>query len=286
MRIRISLCIGVVLVWVLSNLLVPVSAAQEPVLEVRNGEQLKLWTRSALLADAVEIQIDKDSAYKRRMTYRAVPYAKLMPQVEQHVSVQFVASDGFVANISGKDLAGKGQAYVAIETTEHSWPAVNPDNPHKSASAGPFYLVWLTPEAGNISNEQWPYQVAKISVTLTLSERYPQIVPKSTPSATTAQTSQAKLAMKGLQVYSKHCAVCHTINGGGDASVGPDLNLPFNPTEYFQEAYLRKLIRDPASVRRWKLAVMPGFDRQTIPEDDLQNLLVYLTLMAKQRDPK
>jgi mono/diheme cytochrome c family protein len=277
---------GLVLAWILSNLLVPLSAAQEPVLEVKNGEQLKLWTRSALLAEAVEIKIDKDSAYKRGMTYRAVPYAKLMPQVEQHVSVQFVASDGFVANISGKDLAGKGQAYLAIETTEQSWPAVNPDNPHKSASAGPFYLVWLTPEAGNITNEQWPYQVAKISVALTLPQRYPQIVPKLTSSTTPAQVNQAKLAMKGMQVYTKNCAVCHTINGGGDASIGPDLNLPFSPTEYFQEEYLRKLIRDPASVRRWKLAMMPGFDRRTIPDQDLQNLLVYLTLMAKQRQPK
>lgn len=262
------------------NFLAPASWAQEPILQVSNGTQVKQWTRSALLAEAVEIQIAKDSAYKRGMTYRAVPYAKLMPQVEQYPSVQFVASDGFVANIAGSDLAGKGQPYLAIETAEKSWPAVNPDNPHKTASAGPFYLVWLTPEAGKISNEQWPYQVAKISVAQPLQVRHPQIVPAAKPQAGYAQ------AMKGMQVYIKNCAVCHSMNGGGDASIGPDLNLPFNPIEYFKEPYLRKLIRDPASVRSWKQALMPGFDQQTLSDQDLQDLIVYLKRMAAQRQVK
>ncbi|WP_395010383.1 c-type cytochrome, partial [Undibacterium sp.] len=217
------------------SFLAPASSAQEPILEVNNGTQVKQWTRSALLAEAVEIRIVKDSAYKRSMTYRAVPYTKLMPQVEQYPSIQFVASDGFVANIAGSDLAGKGQAYLAIETSEQSWPSLNPDHPQKTASAGPFYLVWLTPEVGKIGSEQWPYQVAKINVAQPLQVRHPQIVPVNKPQIGYAQ------ALKGMQVYVKNCAVCHTMNGGGDASIGPDLNVPFNPTDYFKEPYLRKL---------------------------------------------
>lgn len=261
----------------MSVLLVGNAAAQEPVLELRNGEQIQHWTRSALLAQARDISIAKDSAYKRSMKYRAVPIAQLLPKVDKYPSVQFVASDGFVANISGSDLAGKGQAYLAIEPADQSWPAVNPDNPAKTASAGPFYLVWLTPEAGKISNEQWPYQLAKISVEAALSQRYPQIIPVA------AAGEKSQQALRGMHIYIKNCAVCHTMNGGGDAAIGPDLNLPFSPTEYFQEQFLRQLIRQPASVRSWKQALMPGFDEQTISTADLDDLIVYFKKMKQKR---
>jgi mono/diheme cytochrome c family protein len=253
------------------------AAAQEPVLEVKNGYQIQRWTRSALLAQAKDINIAKDSAYKRSMTYRAVPFAQLLPQADKYQSVQFVASDGFVANISGSDLAGKGQPYLAVEPADQSWPAVNPDNPVKTASAGPFYLVWLTPDAGNISNEQWPYQVAKISVEAPLPQRYPQIIPVVSAGGNDQQ------ALRGMHIYIKNCAVCHTMNGGGDAAVGPDLNLPFNPTEYFQEKFLRQLIRQPASVRSWKQSLMPGFDEKTISAADLDDLIVYFKKMKQTR---
>lgn len=246
----------------------------EPSLEIKLGGQAQTWSRKALLAEAQIINVARDSAYKRAMRYQAVPLSKLIPNAAQYESVQFVASDGFVANIPGIDVAGKGSAYLAIETEQQAWPAIDANNPNKTASAGPFYLVWLNPEAGNISNEQWPYQVVKISVELPLTQRYPQILPKPAPIASYAQ------AQKGLQVYVKNCAVCHTINGGGDAAIGPDLNQPYSPTVYFQEKFLRKLIRQPASVRAWKTSLMPGFDEKTITPTQLDDLLVYLKHMA------
>ena len=35
--------------------------------------------------------------------------------------------------------------------------------------------------------------------------------------------------------------VCYTLNGAGNAHVGPDLNLPQNPTEYLVPTALRQL---------------------------------------------
>lgn len=246
----------------------------EPRLEIKQGAQTHHWSRSALLAQAQTITIAHDSAYKRRMQYQAIPIQKLMPNAAQYEAIQFVASDGFVANIAGKDVAGKGQAYVAIEPEQQPWPPIDANNPQKTASAGPFYLVWLSPEAGKISSEQWPYQVVKISVEQPLTQRFPQIVPKPSSSATYAQ------ALKGLKVYVKNCAVCHTLNGGGDAAIGPDLNQPYSPTAYFQEKFLRKLIRQPSSVRAWKTSLMPGFDEKAISPAQLDDLLVYLKHMA------
>jgi mono/diheme cytochrome c family protein len=84
-------------------------------------------------------------------------------------------------------------------------------------------------------------------------------------------------------VFAANCAACHRINGGGDAAVGPDLNKPFSPTEYFLEPFLRKLIRDPASVRNWGQRVMPGFALPVMSDAKLDDLLAYLRQMAKQK---
>jgi len=84
-------------------------------------------------------------------------------------------------------------------------------------------------------------------------------------------------------VYMVDCASCHPINGGGDAAVGPDLNKPHNPTEYFQEAFLRKLIRDPAAVRTWDKRIMPGFSTDALSNAQLDDLLDYLRQMARQQ---
>jgi hypothetical protein len=58
------------------------AAAQEPVLEGGNGEPLQRWSRSALFAQAEEIQKTKDSAYKQSMKYRAIPIAQLLLQAD------------------------------------------------------------------------------------------------------------------------------------------------------------------------------------------------------------
>ncbi|WMW80046.1 cytochrome c [Undibacterium cyanobacteriorum] len=251
------------------------ASIDEPRLEVTAGGKTLSLSRSELLLRSQVITVQKDSAYQRTMQYRAVPISVLLPSAADHASVQFVASDGFVANIAGQDLAGVGQAYLAIEELAHPWPPIDANNPHKTASAGPFYLVWLDPVAGKISNEQWPYQVAKIRVEQPLLQRYPRLAP--------AQINASAPAMRGLQVFLKNCAVCHKMNGAGDAEIGPDLNLPYNPTQYFQTEFLRKLIRQPSAVRTWKTSLMPGFDVKTISNAELDDLLSYLKAMAKSQ---
>ncbi|MBI3713886.1 MAG: cytochrome c [Burkholderiales bacterium] len=251
--------------------------AQVAVLEVNNGAATLQWTRAALLTQTTEIRIEQDVTYRRAMTYRAIALNKLLPHAEQYGTVQFVAADGFVANIAGKDLAGAGQAYLAIETPEQAWPAIDTDHPQKKLSAGPYYLVWGNPKAGKIGSEQWPYQVVKINVVRALSERFPQIRPAALPRAS------YPAALRGMAMYTKHCSVCHQMNGGGDAAIGPDLNLPYSPSDYFQEAFLKKLIRQPQSVRSWKNAQMPGFDRAALSDQELGDLIIYLRHMAKQQ---
>jgi len=244
-----------------------------PVLDIDLGGGVAHYERAALLKrpDVKTVTVADDVSYHKAMHYRALPLKALLGKGKLTGEVQFSALDGFVANIPAALLEGAGEPWLAIEPADKPWPALKAGSP----SAGPFYLVWLAPQKGGVSQEQWPYQIAKITASKPVAARYPQIVPKNVAAGGPEE--------RGLRVYTANCSSCHPINGAGDAAVGPDLNLPANPTEYFQEAYLKKLIRDPASVRTWDGRMMPGFSSNTLPENDLDDLLAYLRQMAKQR---
>lgn len=249
-------------------------AANDPVLQLQLSNQKQKLARADLLRlpPTRSITIPDDPVYKRTMTYTAVPLSAILRDIRAFHSLQFKAADGFAADIPVNLLLSASEPWLAIETAGKPWPEVKPGGP----SAGAFYLVWLTPEKSGITPEQWPFQVVSISNVEPLQQRYPQIVPD-------AATDSA--AYRGLQVFAMQCAVCHRINGGGDGTIGPDLNKPFNPTEYFHEDFLRKLIRNPASVRTWPQSVMPGFSETTLSGAQLDDLLAYLRQMAKQKAP-
>ena len=113
----------------------------------------------------VEIEVPQDIAYGRAMRYRALPMAELLQgfALPPDQAIEAVANDGFAATLPLDLLrhrpGGSGSvAYLAIEPPASPWPKL----PGKSSSAGPFYIVWLRPEADGIRQEQWPYGVVEI----------------------------------------------------------------------------------------------------------------------------
>lgn len=252
-------------------------AAADPELTVTIAGRTATYAPAALLGlpAAASVTIPNDVAYKHEMTFRAVPIASLLAGVTPDDTLRFVASDGFVATIPAAPLLSRSGAvaYLAVEPADAPWPALKPEAP---ATAGPFYLVWLHPERGNITPEQWPYQVARIEAVAPLLKRYPMLAPAASLSAHDA-------ARRGYAVFEKNCSVCHTLNLGGDATVGPDLNVPYNPTEYMRVDALRRLIRDPQSLRRWPAAKMPAFEKKLLSDHDLSDLLAYLRHMADRK---
>jgi cytochrome c1 len=75
------------------------------------------------------------------------------------------------------------------------------------------------------------------------------------------------------------------MKGAGAADVGPDLGQPMGPTQYFTPEGLRRLIRDPKSVRTWPQQAMPGFDTAKLSDADLEALIAYLAYMAREPAP-
>jgi mono/diheme cytochrome c family protein len=271
-RLRLLLC-GLVCATLAQR-----AVATEPELTVVAGGRMATYAPAALLAmpGATLVTIPSDVAYKRDMSFHALPVSALLAGVAPDETIRFVASDGFVATMPAAPLLARGNgavAYVAIEPPDKPWP---PLKQGESTTAGPFYLVWVRPALGGIRDEQWPYQIARIESVLPLVKRYPMLAPAS-------GLSVHDPIRRGYAVYEKNCSVCHTLNLGGDATIGPDLNVPYNPTEYLRVDALRRLIRDPQSLRRWPAAKMPKFPVTALSDRELTDLLDYLRHMADRK---
>ncbi|MFG0532680.1 c-type cytochrome [Pseudomonas sp. yb_2] len=251
----------------------PLSAAQ---LHLELGATPRQWSSAELLGhpEARDISIEQDVSYKRPMHYRAVPLATLLEGVSARDHLQAVALDGFAAEMPAAALLqpGPARAWLAVEDPGKPWPPLGQGKP----SAGPFYLVWTAPQASGIRPEQWPFQIATLRKLAPVDQRFPALLPDPKLPADSP-------VRQGFALFQQNCLVCHRLNGAGDGQVGPDLNVPFNPTEYFQPVYLRKLIRDPQSLRRWPQAKMPGFAESVLSDQELDALLAYLGHMATRK---
>ncbi|MFL1551494.1 c-type cytochrome [Pseudomonas sp. O64] len=254
-------------------LALPASAAQ---LTIELDHANKTWQTADLLKhpDAQTVQVVDDVSYKRNMTYRAVPLASLLPGLKPENHLQAVALDGFAAELTAAPLLENrgARAWLAVEDPAHPWPALAAGKP----SAGPFYLVWTDPQAGHISPEQWPFQISGIKQLKTVAERFPALLPDPKLAANDPVN-------QGFALFQKNCLACHRLNGAGDAQVGPDLNIPYNPTEYFSGDFLKRYIRDPQSMRHWPQAKMPAFAASVLPDGELDLLVGYLKHMAGRK---
>ena len=252
--------------------------AVEPTLTLEVAERRMVLSRDALLnhPHALDVEISGDVAYGRAMRYRAVPLATLLQgfDLPEEGVLEATALDGFVAQVPLAPAAGRGnaKAFVAIEPNSAPWPRL----PGKQATAGPFYLVWQNAAADGIGPEQWPYQLASLALARTPRQRWPQI-------AVAPDLLQDHPARAGEAMFVKHCIACHKIDGGGGSVLGPDLNRPMNPVEYFQPAALRRYLRDPASVRHWPDQKMPGFPPSILSDTELDQLLAYLRHTSERR---
>ncbi|MBV2133059.1 c-type cytochrome [Pseudomonas sp. MAP12] len=255
-------------------LLPAMANAAELLVELADGSHR--YSSAELLAHPAsrELEIPADVAYKRAMHYRAVPLAELLEGVKAEDHLQAVADDGFAAELPAAALldAKGARAWLAVEDPAKPWPALG----KAGKSAGPFYLVWTHPEAEQIGAEQWPFRMVRLRILAPVAERFPAL----RPDPALAVDDPINL---GFAQFQKNCLACHRLNKQGDAAFGPDLNLPYNPTEYLRADLLRRYIRDPQSLRHWPQARMPGFAATALSEDQLDHLLAYLRHMAGRK---
>jgi mono/diheme cytochrome c family protein len=267
--------------WILAAFaLVALNAfASEARLEIVADKQRLSFSQSQLLSrpDLQAISV-ADSVYKQGFTqFKAIPIANLFKglKIPELAVVQCNSTDGFSANLEKTRLFSTdpkaSKAFLAIEDPGRPWPQLE----GKSTSAGPFYLVWINPEASAVGSEEWPYQIASFHILSDPRSVFPKIYPGA---------DAGENVRNGFKSFQKNCFACHRMNGNGAGSIGPDLNLPMNPTEYFDVKALAALIRDPAGVRTWPRRYMRGFSASAIPDAELADLIAYLRYMSTRRD--
>jgi mono/diheme cytochrome c family protein len=272
------------IIFILFGVMLPsagaVRVAHEATLTIAVAMNKQKVTAAELLANPAtrDIEIDHDTAYNRPMHYRAIPLAFLLANatLPPEKVIEAVGSDGF-ASMLPLDLAlhppkHGAEPFLAIEPPDSPWPAL----PGKSISAGPFYIVWLHPEASGIRSEQWPYMVAELRSEDSPAKRWPAL-------AVASDLSADDPVRVGQMLFVTQCLVCHRLNGAGTSDVGPDLNLPENPTEYFTETALARYIRDPASLRHWSRMQMKGFDKDALSDHEIDLVISYLKHMANRK---
>jgi mono/diheme cytochrome c family protein len=256
---------------------------QDPALVIQSGGKQVVFRRSELLKrkDLVTLDIDYDPAFPgKKLHYRAVPAHSLFEGIEipKDATIQFKCLDGFSGPMDQKKLLNSSSsgsiAYLAIELPDEKWPAINP--PADTRTAAPFYLVWADPKKSDIGQEQWPFQLAGFEVKGALASAFPaiQVDPKLPAN---------RAARRGLEIFAKTCFPCHTLNRQGEAQMGPDLNVPRNPTEYFSDPILKAFIRDPQSLHHWPQSKMTPFTKEALSDSSLADVIAYLRHMSKRK---
>ncbi|WP_175853699.1 c-type cytochrome [Burkholderia cepacia] len=255
-------------------------ASAQSTLELDTDGTARTLTRQTLLArpDATDIRVPRDIAYGRPMTFRAVPFAALLGDTPLPADgvLETRAADGFAAQLPLDLVRRRAPAgavpWLAIEDPAHPWPKL----PGKQVSAGPFYLVWLGPDAASVRGEQWPYQIVRVTIESSPLARWPSL-------AVDAALPADDPARAGQHLFVTQCLACHRLDGAGSSHAGPDLNTPMNPVDYFQPAALRRYIRNPASVRDWPGRVMPTFPPDQLSDRELEQIVAYLAYMARRK---
>jgi mono/diheme cytochrome c family protein len=255
-------------------------ASADAVLDVAIGGESRQLARDALLArpDVTSVEIANDVAYGKAMRFRAIPLAALLAAFRAPADsvIETIALDGFAAQLP-LDLVtntnpAKPIAWLAIEPADAPWPPL----PGKTASAGPFYVVWTGAAVATIRSEQWPYQVAKLVSEPSPLARWPVLgVDPALPATDPIRAGQA--------LFIKQCLPCHKLDGAGTSTVGPDMNRPMSPTEYMTRTGLHALIRDPKTVRSWPGELMPGFPVDQMSDREIDLVIEYLAHMAARR---
>ena len=255
----------------------------EPTFTLTLPDGSTTFTRADLLKHpaAKTLTLADQGAFKgQSVAFRAVPVTALFQgkTLDPELTVEFDSLDGFSASLDPHLLLNadpKGAlAYLAVEEPDKPWPRLG-----KGGSAGPFYLVWENPERSKVGQEQWPYQLRSFTLKEPIAKRFPALLPD--PALAADHPVRA-----GYELFTKNCFACHTLNGQGNGRLGPDLNLPHSPTEYMHEDYLRKLVRDPQSLRQWKGSRMSSFSKVQISDAELDSILAYLKHKAAQRRAK
>jgi len=218
------------------------------------------------------VTVRSDPAYAREMRYEgwSLPdVLSLVPGIEtlasdERTAITFVASDGYRASEPLRPVwEARRRGYVAFRDLDAGPGKWTPFRAGKSTvTPAPFYLVW----SGRADRSlPWPYALVRIEIS-TLADVFGRAAPKD------------RAALPGFEVFRANCMSCHSVNLAG-GSVGPELNVPRNVTEYWIPAELPPYVRNAGAFHF--RARMPAFD--SLSERQIADVVAYLRRMKDEK---
>lgn len=253
--------------------------ALDSILRIIAPDKSLILTKSELLYHPAlaQVTINNDRAYPNKtMHHNVIPLCKLLApfNISEQDFIELIAKDNFHVYVpSAKVMDCSKNASIAMLAIEPAskWPII--DN-HTGTNAGPYEVIWLHPERSYISNEYWAWSVVTIKITRKLDYKSVLAPPRITNPP----------LINGYQLYISHCEGCHTINHIGKSNIGPDLNCPKNPLDYYPNiTLLKKFIRDPKSVRSLPQGRMSGSDIESLSDIDLDDLIKFFAYMNTKK---
>lgn len=248
----------------------PTASARVPVASIRVVAMDALL--SELPAERLrDVSVD-DPVYHRRKRYSGFPLPLVLERAFGAVAAPeswelvFRCVDGYSPSMPlshASDLA-------TVALRDHDAPAdrswVEMKVGRNEVSPAPAYLVWEGDDPAQTAARPWPYQLVGLELR-PLSAALP-VADADVPAA----------ARRGGELFSQACIKCHSLNLVG-GTLGPELNVPANVTEYWHPEALRRFIVNPASIRQGSR--MPAFD--SVSAADLSSLLEYLRFASQHK---
>lgn len=231
--------------------------------------------QAGALPAPVPVTVTKDSVYDTEKRFLAVPLDAVFRSMEtlakhraEGAEAHFHAADGYTVTIPWH-LLDRHRAALAVRDLDLSegrdWLPFRQGR--NQAVPAPFYLVW---PAGTdaVPERYWPYQLVAISIR-----------PFGAAFGAARPRGDDPEIREGFKIFRDICMACHSVNLVG-GTVGPELNVPMNPTEYWRLELLPKYIRNaPAFHARSR---MPSLVDQLTAEN-VTAVMSYLTHMREHK---
>lgn len=225
-----------------------------------------------------------DPVYKARKSFKGYALRDVMASLPVSArslgagwQVVFECADGYRAKLPIDAAIGTDDGLLAFADESAAISGWQPLKQGKQwLTPDPFYLVWQRDES---KQRPWPYAILRIVVEPIAAEGTAAERTAGGASATIPGANADGAVERGRGIFAAQCAKCHSLNLHG-GTLGPELNVPKNVTEYWQEAQLQAFIRNPSAFRAG--SKMPAFE-PIIGDRGIADVLAYLEAMRDHK---